>query len=186
MAKSIHPSLFISKVLRHNPALAHLTLDTAGWADAEELFLAIQSRKPSYSREQFEAEIVTNERYSFSDESHSKVRADYGHSVGLKLEDLCGSADVPPPLLYHGTERQVKESILEGGILRQKRDHVFLTDSGEIALKKAMRRHTPPAVIIVDAKKMAEDGYAFYHPKANIWLTYEVPKEYILEAKDWI
>ena len=61
-----------------------------------------------------------------------------------------------------------------------------MTDSGEIALKKAMRRHTPPAVIIVDAKKMAEDGYAFYHPKANIWLTYEVPKEYILEAKDWI
>ncbi len=186
MTKKINPSHFISKVLRHNPALADLTVDPAGWVETSKLFDAIQSRKPSYTIEQFESEILTNERYSFSDESHAKVRADYGHSIGLRLEDLCGSPNTPPDILYHGTERQVKDSILASGIHRQKRDHVFLTDSPEVARAKAMRRHTPPAVIIIDAKKMAEDGYAFYHAKNDIWLAYDIPKEYILEAKDWI
>ena len=186
MKKKITPSHLISKILRHNPALANVTPDCAGWIDASKLFQAIKTRNPSFTMEEFETEILTNERYSFFDESHSKVRADYGHSIGLKLEDLCASPSVPPDILYHGTERQVKDSILADGIHRQKRDHVFLTDSGEVAMKKAMRRHTPPAIIVIDAKKMAEDGYAFYHVKNDIWLVYEVPKEYILEVKNWI
>ena len=186
MSKKMTPSRFILKVLRHNPALANVTPDRAGWVDTSKLFHAIKSNHPSYTMEEFEEEILTNERYSFSDESHSKVRADYGHSIGLKLQDLCGSPSIPPDILYHGTERQVKDSILATGIHRQKRDYVFLTSCPEVAQKKAMRRHTPPAIIVIDAKKMAQDGYALYHVKNDIWLTYEVPKEYILEAKNWI
>ncbi|MDY3765983.1 MAG: RNA 2'-phosphotransferase [Lachnospiraceae bacterium] len=180
------PDHLLSKILRHNPDLVGITLDCAGWADTDTLFYAIQKNNPSYTMEAFEHAILSNERYSFSDESHTKVRADYGHSIGLRLEDLCGSPSTPPDILYHGTERDVKDSILASGIHRQTRDHVFLTDDPNVAMKKAMRRHTPPAIIVVDAKKMAEDGYALYHAKNDIWLAYDIPKEYILSVKDWV
>lgn len=183
MRKKKGSSHLILNSLRHNPALADLSLDPAGWADTLSLLQAIQKREPLYTMEQLEAEICSNERYSFSDDSHAKVRADYGHSLGLKLEDVYGVPSVPPSLLYHGTERQSRDSILASGIHKQKRDHVFLTDSLEVAMKKALRRRTPPAIIVVDAEKMSQDGYLFYHAKNEIWLTYDVPNAYILDIK---
>lgn len=180
------PAHFILNALRHHPDSAGIVLDQGGWVDTNLLLEAILKNYPAYSMEQLKEEILQNERYSFFDDSCQKVRADYGHSCGLKLENLFSSSSVPPAVLYHGTERQARDSILGSGIHRQKRDHVFLTDNLDVAMKKALRRHTPPAIIVVDAKKMEADGYLFYHVKNDIWLTYDVPKEYILDVKYFI
>jgi putative RNA 2'-phosphotransferase len=40
-------------------------------------------------------------------------------------------------------------------------------------------RHGEPVVVVVQARAMYEKGYEFFKTESGIWLTKEVPKEYI-------
>lgn len=53
-----------------------------------------------------------------------------------------------------------------------------MSDKIEIAINVG-KRHGIPKVIIVQAQKMFQDGYKFYLSENNVWLTDNVPKEYI-------
>jgi putative RNA 2'-phosphotransferase len=71
--------------------------------------------------------------------------------------------------------------------MRQSRQHVHLTLDVGTALK-AGQRHGKPVLFEVVAKRMHEDGYAFYLSANGVWLTGSVPAAYLklLQQQDEI
>jgi putative RNA 2'-phosphotransferase len=172
----------VTRALRHDPEMLDLTLDKAGYCLVAELVDSLNRHGFAVDAQTIE-KLGENERFGFSAD-HTKFRADYGNSIGLKLCDMYPQDSVPPEILYHGTAREFLDGIREKGILRlgvngkKGRDHVFMTKSPQVAMKKG-KRHGQGIVLPVRAREMYEDGYLFYHAKNEIWLTDHIPAQYI-------
>lgn len=175
-------SRIILKALRHKPESLGLTLDLAGYCCVEELVRALKEKGYQVTKEDID-KVGENERFSF-DQYHTKIRADYGNSIGLLLSNMYPQDDKPPNILYHGTSFDAISNIQEKGIIRfayeglRARDHIFMTELPSVALKKGSR-HGKGVGLPVYAVKMYENGYQFYHAKNDIWLTDYIPPEYI-------
>ena len=175
----VETSRFLALVLRHKPEAAGISLDEHGWADVDELVAGI-SKQRTFSRRMLE-EIVSTDakgRYSFS-EDHALVRANQGHSIPVDVEL---KETKPPATLYHGTASKYIDSIKNEGLKARSRLYVHLSADSETAIKVG-KRHGDPVVLKVDAKAMEEDGFTFFLSANGVWLTKEVPAEY-LEAED--
>ena len=85
----------------------------------------------------------------------------------------------PSDVLWHGTREKYVESINKIGLLPKSRLYVHLSKDYETA--KAVRsRHGKPLAYRVNAKQMAEDGHQFYLSVNGVWLTKEVPVQYLI------
>lgn len=172
----------VTRALRHQPELLDLTLDRAGYCDTRQLVKSLKDRGYPVDLSVIE-KIGENERFSFN-KDHTGIRADYGNSIGLLLKDMYPEDSRPPAVLYHGTSYEAMAGIREKGIIRfgvdgkKGRDHVFLTESEAVALKKGAR-HGKGIGLPIRAQDMYEAGYLFYHAKNDIWLTDHIPAEYI-------
>lgn len=168
-------SRYISLILRHKPETIGITLDEHGWADVDELIAGV-SRTHPLTMELLEEIVRTDEkqRYSFNGDK-TLIRANQGHSipVDVELPEL-----EPPTILYHGTGQKYVPSIDRQGLLPKSRLYVHLSADEDTAAKVG-RRHGPPIVYTVQAGKMSEDGYLFYRSVNGVWLTKEVPIEYL-------
>lgn len=175
-------SKYMSLILRHKPEIIGITLDEHGWAEVDDLVAGIAKKYP-FDQSMLE-EIVQNDnkqRYSFSEDKR-KIRANQGHSVEVDVEL---KETVPPEILYHGTGEKYVKAIQQEGLKSKSRLYVHLTDNPKTA-KTVGRRHGIPWVFQVDSKKMAEDGYLFYLSENGVWLTREVPKEYLKKLFSWV
>lgn len=176
------PARLVVYALRHDPAFLGLTLDRQGYSSIQDLIKGLRLRGCP-ADEALILRISENERFSL-DPSRTRMRADYGHTLGLRLEDMFPSDSTPPPVLYHGTALPSLDGIREEGILcfavkgKKPRDHIFLTELPEVAMKKGAR-HGRFVVLPVRCDAMHADGYRFYHAKNDIWLTGRIPREYI-------
>ena len=170
-------SVFIALVLRHNPEAANLTLDKHGWADVRALVRGVrQAQGISFDIEALR-EIVANDekgRYRFSDDG-MRIRANQGHSVAVDVEL---TAQIPPPILFHGTARKFAQSIKADGLLPQNRLYVHLSEDLETALSVGAR-HGAPVVFQIDAAAMGEAGHIFYRSENGVWLCKGVPARYL-------
>lgn len=168
-------SRYISLILRHKPETIGITLDEHGWADVDELIAGV-SRTHPLTMKLLEEIVRTDEkqRYSFNGDK-TLIRANQGHSipVDVELPEL-----KPPAILYHGTGQKYVPSIDHQGLLPKSRLYVHLSADKDTAIKVG-RRHGPPIVYTVQAGKMFEDGYLFYRSINGVWLTKEVPIEYL-------
>ena len=168
-------SKYISLILRHKPEIIGITLDEHGWADVDELIKGV-SRTHKLNREILERIVAEDEkqRYSFS-EDRKLIRANQGHSipVDVELQEV-----VPPDVLYHGTGIKYKSSIDAQGLIPKSRLYVHLSGDTETA-RKVGQRHGKQVVYIVHASEMHKDGYRFFRSVNGVWLTREVPKEYL-------
>lgn len=172
MANKKKLSKYISLLLRHEPQKEEIIIDSAGWTDVNILI-----SKLNITKELLE-EIVAEDnkqRYSFSNDK-SKIRANQGHSINVPDLDL--KITEPPELLYHGTASKYVDSILDRGLLPQSRNYVHLSSDYNTAINVGSR-HGSPTVLKVNAKKMHDNGFVFYLSANNVWLTNNVPKEYI-------
>jgi len=174
--KLIKTSKRISKVLRHAPESIGVTLDKNGWLEVEKLLNGLKS----ISMEDLEYIVANNnkKRFEFSQDK-KKIRACQGHSIDVDLEL---EPTIPPDVLYHGTSVKTVPYIEEDGIQRMNRDHVHLSADVETAINVG-QRHGKPTVLLIDAKKMHEEGADFYISANGVWLTQFVPKEYITFEK---
>ena len=106
------------------------------------------------------------------------IRANQGHSVAVDL----GMKQLPPPdVLYHGTAEKYLPSIREKGILKRSRNYVHLSTDAETA-QKVGARHGVPVVLVIDAAKMAQDGFLFFLSENGVWQTEVVPFRYVKEG----
>lgn len=169
-------SKFISLVLRHKPEEAHITLDRYGWADAQLLVEGVAARYPGFTFADLEEIVRTDEkgRYSFSDD-RTKIRANQGHSI---LVDLGLEAVEPPKYLYHGTTWKYVGPIDRDGLIPKSRQYVHLSEDVETAIKVG-KRHGDPVIYLIDSGKMYEHGFIFYRSENGVWLTENVPVEFL-------
>ena len=169
-------SKFLSLVLRHQPETIGLTLDSAGWAQTDELLACLARAGRRMSLEQLQAVVEGNnkQRFAFSEDG-ARIRANQGHSIAV---ELALKPQQPPAALYHGTATRFLDAIFQQGLTRQNRHHVHLSASVETA-SAVGRRHGKLALLRVDAARMAADGHVFYCSDNGVWLTDAVPVSYL-------
>jgi len=167
-------SKFLSYVLRHAPQEIGLTLDDEGWTDYPEL-----SRKVCAKFGVADADIRrvidenTKKRFTLSGD---RIRAAQGHSVEVKLKL---PPAIPPAALYHGTTAYAWEDIQRSGLKPMDRTHVHLSPDVGTARAVAVRRKGPHILLTVDTVAMAGHGYAFFVADNGVWLTAEVPPQFL-------
>lgn len=169
-------SKFLSLVLRHEPGLIGITLDSAGWANVSELLRACRAHGRPLTRDELREAVASDDkrRFSFSEDGR-KIRANQGHSIPVELGY---EPAAPPAVLYHGTTEKFLPSIREEGLKRGSRHHVHLSPDEETARKVGGRRGRP-VVLKVESGRMHEAGHMFFRSANGVWLTERVPPEYL-------
>lgn len=170
-------SVFLSLVLRHRPEVINITLDEKGYANVDELINGINNYKGRYINMDMLEEIVRTDskgRYSFN-EDKTKIRANQGHSIKVDVElKEC----IPPDTLYHGTGMKYLKSILNQGLQKRSRLYVHLS-TNPLTAQNVGSRHGEPCLLQINSGKMYKDGYKFFLSKNGVWLTDNIPVEYI-------
>ena len=166
---------FISKILRHKPEIIGITLDEHGWANVDELIAGVNRTLPM-DMETLEEIVRTNnkQRYSFN-EDKTLIRANQGHSVPVDVELTQAE---PPEILYHGTSERFTAAIDAEGLRPMSRLYVHLSKDAETAANVGSR-HGKPVVYEVLAGEMHRRGGIFFLSVNGVWLTKEVPEEFL-------
>ncbi|RDV16860.1 RNA 2'-phosphotransferase [Pontibacter diazotrophicus] len=174
--ESIRLSKFLSHVLRHRPEKLDITLDEQGWADVDFLIRQMNRKGLAVTPEMLQHVVETNNKKRFAfDDNRTKIRANQGHSVAV---ELCYTAQTPPPMLYHGTSKKHLQAILASGLEKRKRHHVHLSTDVATALQVG-RRHGEAVVLCINTAGMHSDGFQFFESENKVWLTEQVPVQYI-------
>ncbi len=167
----------VSYALRHAPWEYELELDDNGWVEIDQ-FLIILRHNPKWSNIiVFDLELMIFEsekkRHEIID---GRIRAFYGHSVPNKILKCMA---IPPTILYHGTARFVKDSILKEGLKPNQRQYVHLSQDIETAMLVGKRRDSDPVIFEIDAKFAYENGVKFYYGNEKVWLADDIPPKYL-------
>jgi putative RNA 2'-phosphotransferase len=177
-ARQIRLSKFLSLHLRHCPEALGLTLEAGGWVAVEAFLQACARRGQPLTRAELEELVTENDKQRFAfDETHTRIRAQQGHSVPVELGLV---AQKPPAPLYHGTVAAALPAIRQQGLLKMQRHHVHLSPDVEIARRVGSRRGRP-VILVVDVVGMQEAGALFYQSGNGVWLTEQVPPQYLQE-----
>ena len=169
----------LALVLRHRPSSIGIELDEHGWTDVGTLLNALAEHGTSMSRDELRRVVDDNDKQRFEwDEVDDRIRARQGHTVPVEL-DL--PPMTPPALLFHGTARRSVGSILATGLDPRGRHHVHLSED-EATARRAGARRGEHTVLVVDAAAMAAAGHAFWRTSNGVWLTDEVPPQFIRTA----
>lgn len=168
-------SKYMSLILRHKPETIGIALDEHGWAKVSELIEGVSKTHP-FDKEMLEQIVATDskQRYSFN-EDKTLIRANQGHSIPVDVELKKAQ---PPEFLWHGTGEKYLASIEKTGLIPKSRLYVHLSTNEKTAIEVG-RRHGKPFVYKVLSGKMFLDGYEFYLSQNGIWLTKQVPVEYL-------
>lgn len=177
MSRLAKVSKFLSLVLRHQPEVIGMQLDSEGWLTIGELVGNANERGHEISLELLHEVVVTSDkkRFALSDDG-LRIRANQGHSISdveLNLTPV-----KPPDLLYHGTVAAFVASIREQGLQKRSRNHVHLSGDEETATKVGMRRGKP-VIFNVASSAMDQDGFLFFQSANGVWLTDHVPAKFL-------
>ena len=171
-------SRVMSHALRHEPWLYELELDTEGWVPIKLLMSSIRYCNSEWSElNQIHIEQVVNQADKKRHEiKGDKIRAIYGHTV----PNLLKKTPAPPPaILYHGTAPETVEEIKASGLKPMSRNYVHLGLTEDIANQVGMRKSKHPVILAVDAKSASENGIQFYEGNEQVWLSDDIPAEFI-------
>jgi putative RNA 2'-phosphotransferase len=172
----VRDSKFLAGLLRHNPGRIGIELDPAGWVEVDVLLAAARRSGRWISRDRLDLVVAHNDKQRFEyNASGTRIRASQGHSVPV---DLGYRPRKPPERLFHGTATSSLDSIFRGGIKAGRRHHVHLSWDLATATKVGAR-HGKPAVLVVAALRMHEDGREFFCSTNGVWLTEYVAPAYL-------
>ena len=169
-------SRYMSLILRHKPQVIGITLDEHGWASVDDLINGIAKNNPGFNVEILKEIVETDnkQRYSFNSDM-TLIRANQGHSIQVDVEL---EEKEPPEYLYHGTGEKYVSSIDKIGLIPKSRLYVHLSKDVDTA-ESVGRRHGKEVVYQVNTGRMYRDGHKFYLSANGVWLTKEVPVEYL-------
>jgi putative RNA 2'-phosphotransferase len=165
----------ISGILRHFPDRFGLEMDENGWVNFESLVRAVQRKYRWANRWIVKALIYSDvkKRYELKGD---RIRARYGHSVKVKLEDL---PEAEEDVLYYGTGEEEAHRMIEIGIKPVNQTFVHLSTTIEKSEEVARLRTDNPIILEIDAKKAREDGLRIVKANELIALAEEIPPKYI-------
>lgn len=172
-------SRHLSKILRHDPE--NLIMDDKGWISVTSIL-----EKFNISLNELKEIVETNnkKRFILSDDN-SKIRATQGHSKGIASDKEFAilTATQLEFKLYHGTDKNTAEKILNSSINTGNRNHVHWTANKELAKKRSIQRYNQTknegVFIVLNTKKYIEDGYDVFISENEVYLTEEVHNKYL-------
>ncbi|WP_176058599.1 RNA 2'-phosphotransferase [Paraburkholderia sp. BCC1876] len=185
-------SRLLSKILRHEPEMIGIRLDSQGWVSVDELIRAIAraartagaSKRlrtmPAVTRDVILAVVATSDKQRFSlSAGGERIGAVQGHSIEVNL----GYAAIErPAILYHGTAWSNWASITVEVLTPRTRHAVHLSTDIDTATRVGAR-HGSPLVLVLNASQMYVDGHAFSRSDNGAWLTAVVPPIYLSQIK---
>ncbi len=177
-----HLGKTLAGVLRHFPEKFDLTMDPRGWVDVQQFVNAIKARQRRFRwlRAYHIVALIKTDpkgRYEYRD---GYIRATYGHTIDVDLD--FPTDNVPEKLYYPATEEE-EEFLREGGLRPSDRIFVHLSTTMESAVEAGKVRSPRPVVFEIAAKKASEDGIAIMHAAPTIYITKEIPPQYMREAE---
>jgi putative RNA 2'-phosphotransferase len=167
-------SRFLTYILRHRPKEYPLVFDERGCVDWLDLIDIVQERFYDVTEEQIRSVVMDSEKKRF-ELRDGKVRATYGHSFAVDLDD---AAVEPPAQLYYGAARDLAQSMLRNGLKPRDRQYVHLSISAEEAESVAQRHDPAPAIIVVAARAAHAEGVQFFQ-SGPLFLAEEVPPKFL-------
>lgn len=169
-------SKFLSLILRHAPHTIGLALDAEGWVEVDALLRQGAAHGHQLDRELLETLVATSDKQRFviSDDG-LRVRANQGHSLKV---DLQLDAQRPPQYLFHGTATRFLASIRALGLHPRSRRSVHLC-TDEATARTVGQRHGRATILVIEAGLMHAEGRAFFLSRNGVWLTAEVPPQFI-------
>ena len=172
-------SKFLSYVLRHQPEAIGLSLDKEGWAVISDLIFHFIKEGHKLDNDILN-KIVKNSdkrRFTVSDDG-LRIRAAQGHST--QQVNISYKERTPPDILYHGTATRFISAIREQGLIPLSRQYVHLSPDEGTAIQVG-QRHGKPVVLKIKALDMYEQGFKFFQADNDVWLTNNVPYNFIQE-----
>lgn len=169
-------SRYLSLVLRHAPDQIDIKLDSGGWTLIDELLRKMKKAGRGLDRAELFKIVESSDKQRFTISADGRrIRAAQGHSfdVDLGLDPM-----EPPEFLFHGTASHSLDVIFAGGLRSMKRRHVHLSPDAQTAVEVG-RRHGKPVVLRVEAERMQKAGHVFYRADNGVWLTDEVPSNFL-------
>lgn len=170
-------SRYLSYILRHKPESIGIELQKDGWIDIDILIEASNKNGHNMTREDLCDVVRTNDKQRFKiSEDGLRIRASQGHSRQIEL----GLKPVEPPeFLFHGTIDRFLEAIFKEGLKKMNRQHVHLSQDCKTATSVGARRGKP-VILKIKSMQMHVDGFKFFLSDNGVWLTDNVPPEYIM------
>lgn len=171
-------SKFLALVLRHKPEEIGITLNDQGWCNIDELIEKSNNKGTLITREDITTIVNENskKRYTISDDGQM-IRAAQGHSTAnVEINHV---SKRPPRWLYHGTAVENIKNIKNDGLKKMSRHHVHLSEDISTAVNVAKRHSKDIVIYMVNAGYMEVDGYEFFISDNGVWLTDNVPSNYM-------
>ncbi|MCL4335280.1 MAG: RNA 2'-phosphotransferase [Candidatus Thermoplasmatota archaeon] len=177
-------SRMLAAILRHSPERYGIRLDEHGWARIYSIIPAIRAERRGYgwlTPRHIEALIATDEKKRYSLDGKGYIRANYGHTIPVELDDL--PSDNIPDILYYQTSAEEYEIIKEAGISPSDKTWVHLSKTYRQAYVSGLFHIDDPKIVSVDAKGLLEVT-PVYRATEDIFVVMEVPAQFVSESPE--
>lgn len=178
-------SRMLAGMLRHFPERYGIRLDDHGWARIYSIIPAIRAERRGYgwlTPHHIESLVKTDSKKRYSVNDMGEIRANYGHTIPVDLDDL--PEDGIPEFLYYQTTDEELEFIKETGISPSDKTWVHLSKTYRQAYVSGLFHVETPKVVKIDAEKLINAGHPIYMGNPEIFLIKEIPSEFIEEAEE--
>jgi putative RNA 2'-phosphotransferase len=176
-------SRIIAGALRHFPEKLGLMMDGKGWVDISSLIDAIGTSRSGFNWlriHHIEALVNTDQRGRYQIDG-GMMRATYGHSIDVSLDDL-PLAEIDE--FYYPVTEEEADMIVEGGLHPVDRKNVHLSGSIEKAIEAGRVRTDDPLILCIDGEKAREDGVKIYHAGKDVYITDNIDAKYISKVDE--
>lgn len=170
-------------VLRHFPEKLGVMIDGHGWIDISEFVEAIGVSRSGFHwirNHHIEAIAISDPKGRYQIDG-GMVRATYGHTIDVDLDDL-PPADVDE-FFYPVTEEEI-DIILEGGLNPIDRKKVHLSGSIEKAIEAGRVRTEEPLILRIDGAKALKAGIKIYHAGKDVYITDRIDAKYLSKVDE--
>lgn len=178
-------SRMLAGMLRHFPERYGIRLDDHGWARIYSIIPAIRAERRGYgwlTPHHIEALVKTDVRMRYSVNSNGEIRANYGHTIPVEMDDL-PSEGIPDDLFYQTTDEEL-EFIRETGISPSDKTWVHLSKTYRQAYVSGLFHVDSPKIVRINAKGLIESGMPIYVGNEEIFLVKEIPGDFIEDAEE--
>ena len=167
---------FVSGALRHFPEKLGLSMYEDGWVSMNSL-AAVAAGKYKWPKKYHIYALVESDEKGRYEVSGGKIRAVYGHSVGVNLDYPLYEGE----FAYYGVSPEEVDILLDEGLSPIKQRYLHLSTTLEKAIEVASIHTENPSIFKIDAAAAVDDGLNIMVANEDILLVDDIPADYIIE-----
>ncbi len=170
----------LAGMLRHFPENYGVRLDDHGWIKIYNIIPVIRAQKRNFwwlTPFHVEALVVTDPKGRYQINKDKEIRASYGHTIPVKMDDL--PTDGVPGDLYYQTTDEELEFIRETGISPSDKSWIHLSLTARQAYVSGLFHIDSPAVVEIDVMGLIDSGRPVYRATDDVFLVNEIPPEFV-------